>query len=83
LKLKQVLDQINPNLETSHIQQGSLVTTNHGDFYLAVSIGQMTVNDKQYFVISPVSPLGARLMNSRAGMSFAFNGKNYTIEKIR
>jgi len=82
LKLKQVLTQINPTVVAPHAQQGSLVTTNHGDFYLAISIGQMTVNGKQYFAISPASPLGTKLMNSSAGTSFVFNGKNYTIEKI-
>ena len=82
LKLKQALDQINPTLATSSAQQGSLVTTNHGDFYIAVSIGQMTVNGKQYVAISPVSPLGVKLMNGKAGTSFVFNGKNYTIENV-
>lgn len=82
LKLKQVLDQINPRLETSNIQQGSLVITNHGNFYVAISIGNVTLNGKQYFAISPVSPLGTKLMNGSEGMNFVFNAKNYIIEKV-
>lgn len=83
LKLKQVLDQLNPNSETPTVQQGSLVTTNHGNFYLAISIGQLAVNDRHYFAISPASPIGAKLMNGIVGTSFVFNGKNYTIEAVR
>lgn len=83
LKLNQALEQINPELETSIIQPGSLVMTNHGNFYIAISIGQLTVEGTHYFVISPMSPLGTKLMNGTAGASFAFNGKNYTIKEVR
>lgn len=82
LKLKQVLDQISADSEMSVAQRGSLVRTNHGDFYLAISIGQLTIDGRQYFAISPTSPIGAKLLNGIVGTTVAFNGKSYTIEKV-
>ena len=82
LKLKQFLDKINPDLETSIIQNGSLVITNQGNFYIGISIGQLTIDGKHYFAISPASPIGAKLMNGSVGSSFVFNSKKYEIEKV-
>lgn len=82
IKLKQALDQINPEKETTIIQPGSLVTTNQGNFYLAISVGQLVVDTKTYFAVSPTSPIGIKLMEGNVGSSFTFNSKVYTIERV-
>ena len=83
IKLKQALDQINPEKETNTIQPGSLVTTSEGNFYLAISVGQVVLNGESYFILSPTSPLGLKLVQAAtAGSSFAFNEKTYKIESV-
>ncbi|MEJ7780102.1 MAG: 3-oxoacyl-ACP synthase [Daejeonella sp.] len=81
-KLKLVLDHIDASKITDTIQNGSLVTTNFGIFYISISKGQMRVDGKNYFAVSSVSPIGVKLMKQREGVEFLFNGKNFRIEKI-
>ena len=82
LKLKQQLEKISPEQTSVTIQVGSLVNTNQGNFYLAVSIGQLVVNQEPYFIISPVSPLAKQLLGLKLHTSFLFQGRNFTIQQI-
>ena len=81
-KLLNALEQINPAKLTSSIQSGSLVKTNAGWFYVAVSAGQLNLLDKTYFAISPASPVGQKLMGLRPKDSYVFNGKKIIIEEV-
>ncbi|MHB1179781.1 MAG: 3-oxoacyl-ACP synthase [Daejeonella sp.] len=81
-KLKLVLDHINPSKTTDTVQNGSLVTTNFGKFYISISKGQVQVDGSNYFAVSSASPIGVKLMKQREGIEFLFNGKNFRIEQI-
>lgn len=81
-KLRLVLDQIDTSKITPFVQNGSLVTTNFGKFFISISKGQMQVDGCNYFVISSISPIGINLMKQKEGDEFDFNGKNFKIEKI-
>ncbi len=82
VKLKQALDQIEPGIKTSRVQRGSLVHTSQGSFYIAISAGQFTIQNKIYFAISPASPVGQKLMGLGPNESFNFKGKTFLIETI-
>jgi hypothetical protein len=82
MKLKLALSQINPELVTSKIQSGNLVITDQGHFYIAISAGQFKIEDANYFAISPVSPIGLRLIGLKSGDQFSFNNKVYQIENV-
>jgi hypothetical protein len=95
LEMEKVLEQLNEakklklalgGLEnvgvTSTVQPGSLVRTNQGNFYIAISIGSMVLQGHSYFVISPVSPVGMKFVGLRAEQSFTFNNKTYEVKSI-
>ena len=82
LKLKQVLDQIEPAGKTLRVQRGSLVHTNQGSFYIAISAGQFIIRNKIYFAISPASPIGQKLIGLGPKGSFIFDSKTFLIETI-
>lgn len=82
LKLKKVLEQINPDLETKRVQLGSLVLTSLGNYYIAISAGKLLVDGTEYYAISSASPIGVKLMKLRAGESFTFNQKSAVVEKV-
>jgi transcription elongation GreA/GreB family factor len=82
LRLKQTLEQIQPDLETKIARLGSIVITNQGNFYLAISAGQFIIDDKVYFVISPASPIGQKLMGLHVEQGFSFNKKDFSVLKI-
>lgn len=61
---------------------GSLILTDQGNFFIAIAVGKLQIEDDSFFVISPVSPLGNALMNRKKGEEFLFNNKNYRIQEI-
>jgi hypothetical protein len=81
-KLKTFLERMDPDNSSDTVQNGSLAFTNQGVFYLAISLGQVDLEGKKYFVISGSSPIGAQLMKQKAGSKFSFNGKDYKITAI-
>ena len=78
-KLKVALNRIPAAGISAIADSGSVVITNNGNFYLAISAGTLTVNGENYFAISPASPIGLKLKGLKAGDEFSLNGKLYQI----
>ena len=77
-----VLQSIDTSLKSDSITHGSFVTTNQGMFYISVSAGQLHLDDKTIFAISPASPIGKLLLDKKKGDGFEFNGKKYTVGEV-
>jgi transcription elongation GreA/GreB family factor len=82
-KLKTLMEQIDPLKTTNNVQNGSLVRTNNGNFYISISLGQIIIDNSSYFAISAVSPIGLKLMRQETGTEFEFNGKTFRIEDVQ
>lgn len=67
---------------TSYVQPGALFQTDKGCFYLAVGLGQLSVNQDKFFAISPVSPLGKAAKGKGVGDTFSVNGIKHHIKAI-
>ena len=78
-KLMVALNLVGFKSTSAKIETGSVVKTNNGDFYVAISAGTLQLEGKSYFAISPASPIGLKLKGLQAGDSFILNGKNYQI----
>jgi hypothetical protein len=81
-KLKVVLNQINTTTVTNRAENGSIVITNNGRFYIAISAGILLADDEQYFAVSSSSPIGIKMKGLKAGDGFSLNGKIYKIESV-
>lgn len=81
-KLRLILESIDPDRPTEIVQNGSLVSTNLGNFYISISRGQISIEGCNYFAVSAVSPIGMKLMKQKAGSGFDFNGKMFLIESV-
>ena len=75
------LKQINTNLHQT-IGLGSLVETDKGLFYIAVSLGEIVFNEKKIFVISTESPLGKILFGMKKGEEISLNNMKQTIKAV-
>lgn len=82
LKQQQLLFKIRPDQQTELIENGSLAITNQGTFYLAISIGQVTLNNQAYMCISAASPIGQQLVKRGVNYEFVFQGRTYRIEAV-
>ncbi len=81
-KLIVALNHINVGVVSKTALPGSLVITNNGKFYIAISAGTLLLNGDAYFAISPASPIGLILSGKKAGDEFSLNGKQYRVERI-
>jgi transcription elongation GreA/GreB family factor len=81
-KLKVALNQLNPNIVHDRAETGSLVITNDGNFYIAISAGKIIFNGEVYFAISPASPVGLLLIGRKKGEEFRLKDKHYQIKMI-
>jgi len=80
-KLMVALDQIK-DVKNALVLNGSVVHTNHGNFYISISAGQFTIDGIAYFAISPASPMGQHLMGLPEGGKFSFNKRNFVVTQI-
>ena len=69
------LERFNPSkLESNtHVRSGSLVETSEGWFYIITSLGKLTTESGDCFVVSASSPIGAALLGKQEGEVFQWN----------
>lgn len=79
LNIKQNLTQINPTNTNNTVVLGSVVYTNKGNFYIAASIGKVSIENEVFFAISPASPIGKLLLTKKEKEIFSLNGNEYTV----
>ncbi|MBB5396430.1 3-oxoacyl-ACP synthase [Mucilaginibacter sp. AK015] len=81
-KLMVALNTIALNSTSQKAETGSVICTNNGNFYLAISAGTLTVDGSDYIAVSPASPIGHRLKDKKPGDEFILNEKTYQIQHI-
>lgn len=82
VKQQRLLNQIRTDQINKQVENGCLINSNHGQFYLGISIGKIIVDDQSYMCISAASPIGQLLMKKQAGAEFTFQGKKYEILEV-
>jgi transcription elongation GreA/GreB family factor len=70
------LDSIN------QVRSGSLVETSEGWFYVITSLGKLTTEAGECYVVSASSPIGAALLGKQAGEVFQWNGRKGAVVGI-
>ena len=81
LKSQKILKNINPNPHKI-VTLGSLVETEKGIFFIAVSLGELSFNQEKIFVISAESPLAKAMNGKKTGESFVVNNLSQIIKNI-
>ena len=81
LKSQKILKNINPNPHKI-VTLGSLVETEKGMFFIAISLGELSFNQEKIFVISAESPLAKAMNGKKTGESFVVNNLTQIIKNI-
>ena len=81
LKSQKILININPNPHQV-VSLGSLVETEKGMFFIAISLGELSFNQEKIFVISAESPLAKAMNGKKTGESFVVNNLSQIIKNI-
>lgn len=82
LEQQKILQSIDITKEYSQVQPGALVATSVGTFFIAISADEIEIDGEEYCIISPESPIGLAMANSKVGSTFSFRGKLVKILEI-
>ena len=78
----QVINQIDPNKQSTKVELGSLVDTTMGNYFIASSLGPIEYDKKSYFVISAVAPVAQKMLGLKSSDQFNFNGKDVIVHFV-
>lgn len=78
----EVLQKLESITSSERIGLGSLVQTNVGLYFIAISIGLLKIENTNVFVISPASPIGQILIGKSKGEKITFNNNAQQILSI-
>jgi transcription elongation GreA/GreB family factor len=76
------IDKINIQKLNTSIAAGSLVKTNRGNFFIAISAGKITIDKVDYYAVSPKAPIAQKLIGLVKNDKVQFNGIDYSVEQI-
>jgi transcription elongation GreA/GreB family factor len=82
LAQKDVLQKIDAAATAAVVNTGSLVATSRGYLFVSIALGKISIEGTTAVVLSPQSPLGAKLKGLKAGDTAVVNGTAYIIESI-
>ena len=81
-KTHEYLKLVKTNFLSTNAALGSLVITDTLQFFIAISLGKIEIDNNTYYAISLQSPIGQLLKQKTEGEQFEFNGTKYTIKQI-
>ena len=81
-KLNETLSKIDLTLKHTNIALGSLVVTSHLNYFIAISAGEIQVEEKKYYAISVVTPIAQLLLSKQEGDCIYFRDSKFTITEI-
>jgi len=80
--LRNTLDKIATRQDETNIMLGSVVQTNNGNYFIAISAGNFVVGGQSYFAVGGHTPLALALKGRKSGDVDEFNKKIITILSV-
>ncbi len=81
-QIKEILAKINVSKTSEIGHLGSIILTEKANYFLSISAGQLTVDNKNYFAVSVSSPIGRMLLGKKVNEEIIFNGNKIKITQI-
>ena len=81
-QMKETLAKVDISKPSKFAHLGSIIYTEKVNYFLAISCGQITIENQYYFAISVSSPIGKLILGKQINDTFTFNGKTFKIKEI-
>ncbi|MCK0108206.1 3-oxoacyl-ACP synthase [Flavobacteriaceae bacterium S0825] len=81
-KTKIVLSKVNLGKQSNVVTLGSLVYTSQSNYFIAISAGNLVIDNESFYAISANTPIGKLLIGKTKGDNIDFNGNSIEIKKI-
>ena len=72
-QMKEIIKRVAIETTSGVVCLGSLVVTDKGNYYLAISMGKIVIDSIPYYAVSINSPIGNQLLGKCEGDSISFN----------
>lgn len=79
---QQKLTRVPVTATTDVVKLGSIVKTDKRNFYLAISVGELKLEDELFYGIATISPIGKQLVGKSVGEVAVFNSITYAIKEV-
>lgn len=81
-KQQELFSKVTIDVSSEVARLGSLIVTDNGVYFLAISVGAIIINTNTYYAISPSSPIGKILLGKKEKDVLVFNNKTIIITGI-
>lgn len=81
-KQKQILQKINVESKHQKAALGSVIKTTQANYFIAVSAGELVVDNAKYFAISVATPIAQLLLSKGVGDEVIFRDNKFKIKDI-
>jgi hypothetical protein len=81
-KMKLIVEKMNVSSLTEVGSLGAVLKTEKGMYFIGVSVGVVQFETKNYFIVSPSSPIGQKLLGKRKNDTFRFQGKEVYVQDV-
>lgn len=81
-KLKLTLQKIDLTTTSQHVRLGSVVFTSSLNYFIAISAGELIVDNESFYAISPLTPIGKLLLGKQEDDTFQFRDQEIEILRV-
>jgi len=81
-KLKETLSKIDSSKVSSKVSLGSVVSTSHYNYFIAISAGKLQLEGKDFYAISANTPMAQLLLGKTVGDIVVFREETFSITQI-
>lgn len=81
-KIEENLSKIDISNTSKLIGLGSVVYTNKSNYFIAISAGELQVENEMFYAISPNTPMGQLLLGKTAADEVIFRDTKFTITRV-
>ncbi len=81
-KIKAVLSKIDISKSLNTVSLGSIIYTSHLNYFIAISVGELKVENKTFYAISASTPIAQLLLGKTVGDTISFRNQEFSIENI-
>lgn len=81
-KINETLIKIDVKTKHNKVALGSVVITSQKNYFIAISAGEIQLEEKKYYAISAATPIAQLLLYKHAGDGIQFRDSKFTITQI-
>jgi hypothetical protein len=81
-KEKELLSKIDISIISKTVRVGSVIYTSQFNYFIAISAGQLRVDKRMFYAISPQTPIGKLLLGKTINDSVVFRNSSFKIVNI-